>query len=69
MSEKVLELARDEILQTIQKAYPDITLVEAQGLSDELLNSIDWSNSALMHKSISWITNFYLQNQVLRQKV
>ena len=63
MSEKALKLAKDEILRAIQSTYSDISTDEAQSLSEELLDAIDWDNSALMHKSIAWITKFYLQRK------
>lgn len=63
MSEKALQVAKDEILRTIKTHYTDISDQEAVRLSDELLGVIDWNNPALMHKSISWITRSYLQNR------
>lgn len=65
MSEKVLEVAKNEILRTIETHYSAISSEEALRLSEALLNVIDWNNPALMHKSISWITRFYLQNRVV----
>lgn len=62
MSEKVLQVAKDEILRTIKAHCADISDEEALRLSEELLGAIDWNNPALMHKSISWITRSYLSN-------
>ena len=64
MSEKALQFAKDEILRTITAHFSDISEQEAIRLSDELLDVIDWSNPALMHKSISWITKSYLKNRI-----
>lgn len=64
MSEKALQVAKDEILRTIKAHITNISEQEAIRLSDELLDVIDWNNPALMHKSISWITKSYLQNRV-----
>lgn len=64
MSEKVLQVAKDEILRTIKTHYTAIPEQEALQLSEELLNAIDWNNPALMHKSISWITHFYLRKRM-----
>lgn len=64
MSEKVLQVAKDEILRTIKTHYTALSEKEALQLSEELLNAIDWSNPALMHKSISWITHFYLRKRM-----
>lgn len=64
MSEKVLQVAKAEILRTIQAHCVGISDEEALRLSEELLEAIDWNNPALMHKSISWITRSYLRNCV-----
>ena len=65
MSDKVLQVAKNEILSTIKTHYTEISDEDALRLSDELLEVIDWNNPALMHKSISWITRFYLQKRVV----
>lgn len=63
MSEKALLIAKEEIIRTVQKINPDTTYEEASDLAAELIDIIDWDNSALMHKGISWITEFYLKSQ------
>ena len=65
MSEKALQIAKEQIVRTIKMYNSDISSEEALRLSEELLKVIDWNNPALMHKSISWITRFYLQNRVV----
>lgn len=65
MSEKVLQIAKCDILNAIKKQLPGISDREALQLSEELLEAIDWENPALMHKSISWITRFYLQKSLV----
>ena len=64
MSEKALLIAREEILNTIQKNYPDTSYAEASKLATNLLNIIDWDNPALMHKDMEWITMFYMRQSV-----
>lgn len=63
MSEKVLQVAKDEIIRTIKVHCAGISDEEALRLSAELLGAIDWNNPALMHKSISWITKAFLHNR------
>ncbi len=63
MSEKALQAARVEILKTLREHYSEFSVEEAQALADELLDAIDWDNPALMHKGISWITLFYMNNR------
>lgn len=65
MSDKVLEVAKNEILRTIKTHYTGISEEDALRLSSELLEVIDWDNPALMHKSISWITCVYLQKRAV----
>lgn len=64
MSEKAMQIAQLEIINTIRSLYPDLAESEAMQLSLEVLETIDWKNPALMHKGISWITRFFLQNRV-----
>jgi hypothetical protein len=64
MSEKAMQIAQLEIINTIRSLYPDLAESEAMQLSLEVLETIDWKNPALMHKGISWITRFFLQNRM-----
>ena len=63
MGEKALKIANDEILKTIVVNYPGITNEEATRLSEEVLEAIDWNNTALMHKGIAWITKAYIKRK------
>lgn len=64
MSEKALLIAKEEIMRVIQTNRPRLSYDEASDLADQLLESIEWDNPALMHKGIEWITMFYLSQLV-----
>lgn len=36
---------------------------KASQISDDIINVIDWDNSALMHKGLSWMAKNYLMKQ------
>lgn len=62
MSEMALLLAKEEIIRTVQENYSEDSYDEASKLSEDLIKKIDWDDSALMHKGISWITKSYLNS-------
>ena len=64
MSEKALLIAKEEIMRVIQANRPRLSYDEASDLADQLLETIEWDNPALMHKGIEWITVFYLNQLV-----
>lgn len=65
MSDKALQVAKNEILRAIKTHCAEISDQDALRISEELLEVIDWNNPALMHKSISWITRCYLQKRAV----
>ena len=62
MSEMALLLAKKEIIRTIQDNYSKVSYDEASKIAEDLIEKIDWDDSALMHKGISWITKSYLNS-------
>ena len=60
MTEKALELAKNDMKEIIRNKYPGFDDSEVDYWCNELIRVIDWDNSALMHKSISWIVNYYM---------
>lgn len=62
MSEKALLLVKEEIIRTVQENYSEVSYDEASKLAEDLIEKIDWDDSALMHKGISWITKSYLNS-------
>lgn len=56
------EFARKELTSIIMR----LTKTEepqARRVSDDIVKVIDWNNSALMHKGLSWIAKNYLMKQ------
>ena len=37
----------------------------ANGIAEEILQTVDWDNSVLMHKGLSWMAKNYLKKQNL----
>ena len=62
MSEMALLLAKEEIIRTIQDNYSVVSYDEASKIAEDLIEKIDWDDSALMHKGIAWITKSYLNS-------
>lgn len=60
-----------EMLDYTRKELPDIVMrflnmteeSKANQISNEIIDVIDWNNSALMHKGLSWIVKNYLLKQ------
>jgi len=60
MDKDVVNLAQSEVTSWILDFSKKHDSVEAETIAKEIVNKIDWTNSALMHKGLSWITKNYL---------
>ena len=49
-----------ELVAIIKRFISTIEEANATQIADEIVNLIDWNNSALMHKGLSWMTKNYL---------
>lgn len=60
-----IEFAEKEMQTQIAKFTKDAVLEEkAKELAKEVVSTIDWNDSALMHKGLSWIAkNFLIKRQ------
>ncbi len=57
-----LDFAEKEIkAQMMMLSKKPIEEFEAEKLAKEVVRKIDWNNSALMHKGMSWIAKNYLE--------
>lgn len=66
MSDEFLQFAKREIEKCIIELNGNIGNEQADSIAGNLVNLIDWSNSALMHKGIRHITSSYMkQNNLL----
>ena len=64
MSEKVLLIIREEMMQIIQRKKPYLSYEEALDVTNHIIDVVQWDNPTLMHKGIEWITSFYLNSLV-----
>ena len=64
MSEKALQIAKEEIARVIRNNNQCLTDVEISELAGQVLQMIDWNSPALMHKGIAWIADFYMNRLV-----
>lgn len=64
MSEQGLLLAREDALRVIRVQRPHLSYEEARDIATTIVAGIDWNNTALMHKSVEWITERYLKKNV-----
>lgn len=62
-SNKMIEFARKELTSIIMKLVNTIEENKARQISNDIVNVIDWNNSALMHKGLSWMAKNYLIQQ------
>lgn len=58
---KALQQAHIDITKIIRNERPTWTAIMAESVAWDIIRRIDWSNEALMHKGIEWITRRYLQ--------
>jgi hypothetical protein len=58
-----IKFAENEITSYVKKFSKTVDDNEAGQIAKKIVNLIDWNNSALMHKGLSWITKNYLMNQ------
>lgn len=55
MSEKSLLIAKEQIIDTIQRNRPEWSYSKTEEIAEQILKSIDWNNIALMHKGLEQI--------------
>lgn len=64
-NEKFFVTAEKELTaQFIRLTNGEMNLDEASRLARNTISKIDWKNSALMHKGMSWIAKYVMENQV-----
>lgn len=60
MYPETLQLCYKEICGYLTRLRPEWSAEQNRSLAQTILDMIDWSNEALMHKDLAWITKFYL---------
>ena len=62
MSEKMKRYIANELKNEIKEILVnERTTEELDELANDALAKIDWEDSALMHKDMKWLANYYLQ--------
>lgn len=66
MNREVITLAESEITTWVMEFSKNRDINDAEKLAKLIVSKIDWKNSALMHKGLSWITkNYLVQNKLM----
>ncbi len=58
-----LNFTEKELAGYVVKFSKEIDKNKASQIAKDIIKMIDWNNSALMHKGLSWITKNYLTQQ------
>lgn len=59
MSDKALALAFEQIKAVYERDFPEYSDETITDMAESVIKIIDWNNSALMHKDLTWIARFY----------
>lgn len=57
------DLAKKELVTYVMRFSKNLEEKRANGIAEEILQTVDWNNSALMHKGFSWMAKNYLTQQ------
>lgn len=57
------DFAEKELANYVKKFSKEIYKNNASQIAKDIIKLIDWDNSALMHKGLSWIAKNYLIQQ------
>lgn len=63
VSNEMVEFAKKELTSIIMRLVNSIEESKANQISNDIVKVIDWNNSALMHKGLSWMAKNYLIQQ------
>lgn len=63
VSNEMTEFAKKELTSIIMRLSNSMEESKANQISDDIVKVIDWNNSALMHKGLSWMAKNYLVQQ------
>lgn len=66
ISKEYLDSTEKELTSIIMRFVNTLEEQKATQIAKEIVNLIDWNNSALMHKGLSWMTkNYLIQKKML----
>lgn len=63
VSKEMIDFAKKEITSIVMRLTNITEEAKASQISGDIVNVIDWNNSALMHKGLSWMAKNYLMKQ------
>lgn len=66
-SKEMIDFAKKELTSIVMCLANITEETKASQISSDIVNVIDWNNSALMHKGLSWMAKNYLMKQNLIQ--
>lgn len=62
VSKEMIEFVKSELTAIVMRMVNTMEKSKAEQISDDIVKIIDWNNSALMHKGLSWMAKNYLLN-------
>ena len=63
VSREMIDFAKKELTVIVMRLANITEEAKAGKISSDIVNAIDWDNSALMHKGLSWMAKNYLTGQ------
>ena len=60
VNKEFIEFTEKELTSIVMRFVSTIEECKATQIAKEIVKVIDWNNSALMHKGLSWIAKNYL---------
>lgn len=63
VNKEMIDFARKELTSIVMRLANITEEDKANQISGDILKVIDWNNSALMHKGLSWMAKNYLTAQ------
>lgn len=63
VSKEMIDFAKNELTVIVMRLANITEEAKASKISGDIVNVIDWNNSALMHKGLSWMAKNYLMKQ------
>lgn len=66
VSKEFIEYAEKELVSIIIRFVNTLEETKATQIAKEIVSLVDWNNSALMHKGLSWMAkNYLVQNKMM----
>lgn len=63
INKEMIDFAKRELTSIVMRLANITEEGKAEQISGDIVKVIDWNNSALMHKGLSWMAKNYLMKQ------